>query len=37
MQFSFERYEKKYLLTVQQQAFLLDGMRPHIQADRYSS
>lgn len=37
MQFSFERYEKKYLLTVQQQAFLLDGMRPHIQDDRYSS
>ena len=37
MQFSFERYEKKYLLTAQQKAFLLDGMRPYIKVDRYSN
>lgn len=37
MQFSFERYEKKYLLTAAQQEFLLKKMRPHITADVYSN
>ncbi len=37
MQFSFERYEKKYLLTAAQQKFLLEAMQPYVQPDRYSS
>ena len=37
MQFSFERYEKKYLLSAEQQASFLDKMRPYVQADRYSN
>ncbi len=31
----FERYEKKYLLTLPQQQFLLEGMRPHMRRDDY--
>ena len=37
MQFRFERYEKKYLLSAAQQEFLLKEMRPHMQADVYSN
>ena len=35
IQSCFERYEKKYMLTPDQQRFLLDGMRPYMQADDY--
>lgn len=35
IQSCFERYEKKYLLTLAQQQFLLNGMEPFMQRDRY--
>ena len=35
VQYSFERYEKKYMLTVPQQQFLLKEMAPHMVRDRY--
>ncbi len=35
IQSCFERYEKKYMLTPIQQRFLLDEMRPYMQADAY--
>ena len=35
VQFSFKRYEKKYLLTTEQQSYLLNRMKPHIKADDY--
>ena len=36
VQCCFKRYEKKYLLTPEQYQGVLRGMRPHMQADRYS-
>lgn len=35
IQTCFERYEKKYMLTAAQQAFLLNEMQPHMERDRY--
>ncbi len=35
IQACFERYEKKYMLTVPQQQFLLKEMAPHMVRDRY--
>lgn len=35
IQSCFERYEKKYLLTSEQQQFLLNRMEPFMQRDRY--
>mgnify|MGYP004704343669 FL=1 len=34
IQACFERYEKKYMLTVPQQQFLLKEMAPHMVRDR---
>ena len=35
IQCCFERYEKKYCLTLSQQRFLLEQMIPHMKRDRY--
>ena len=35
VQYSFQRYEKKYFLTPEQQAHLLPALRQHTQADAY--
>ena len=35
IQYSFERYEKKYFLTEPQQKYLLSRMQPYIKADDY--
>lgn len=35
-QSSFQRYEKKYLLTIEQYRALRQGLDPYMQADRYS-
>ena len=37
IQSCFERYEKKYLLTIAQQQFLLHEMQPHLQQDQYGA
>ena len=37
IQACFERYEKKYMLTVPQQQFLLKEMAPHMVRDRYGA
>lgn len=37
IQYSFARYEKKYFLTPQQQAAVLEGLRPYTQPDEYGS
>lgn len=35
IQCCFERYEKKYLLTPEQQSYLLRRIQPYVQADKY--
>ena len=37
IQTSFQRYEKKYMLTVPQQQFLLKEMQPYMERDRYGA
>ena len=35
IQSCFERYEKKYCLSIRQQRFLIERMRPHTKKDEY--
>lgn len=35
-QYTFQRYEKKYILTEEEKNLLLCRMRPYIEADRYA-
>ena len=37
IQFSFERYEKKYRITPKQQAFILEGMSRRFRPDDYGN